>query len=100
MTGLLLTIISGFSFEISDFTVDGLIHCWERNKNKYRHIKQPVINLKNEPYNSSHRTNFMKGLPGLLTSMIVKSLCLAIRRITANITPSCFGEKFLKNMET
>jgi transposase len=61
MTGL-LTIIFGVSFETSDFIVDGLEHWWERNKDKYSHINQVVINLDNGPHNSSRRTQFMKRL--------------------------------------
>lgn len=64
MSGL-LTIIFGVSFETSDFIVDGLEHWWERNKDKYHHIKQLVINLDNGPHNSSHRTQFMKRLTEL-----------------------------------
>jgi Rhodopirellula transposase DDE domain len=46
MPGLLTTLF-GVSFETSDFIVDGLELRWERNKDKYRHIKQLVINLNN-----------------------------------------------------
>jgi len=61
MTGLLMTLF-GISFETSDFIVDGIEHWWERNKDKYQHIRQLVINLDDEPHNSSHRTQFMKRL--------------------------------------
>lgn len=59
MTGL-LTIIFGVSFETSDFIVDCLEQWWDKNKERYCHIKQLVINLDNGPQNSSHRTQFMK----------------------------------------
>jgi len=59
MTGL-LTIIFGVSFETSDFIVDCLEHWWDDNKAQYSYIKQLVINLDNDPQNSSHRTQFMK----------------------------------------
>lgn len=61
MAGL-LTIIFGASFETSDFIADGLEYWWGRNKDKYGHIRQLVINLDNGPHNSSHRTQFMKRL--------------------------------------
>ena len=61
MAGL-FTIIFGVSFETSDFIVDGLECWWGKNKDKYRHINQLVINLDNGPHNSSHRTQFMKRL--------------------------------------
>jgi len=61
MAGL-LTIIFGVSFETSDFIVDGLEYWWGRNKDRYGHIRQLVINLDNGPHNSSHRTQFMKRL--------------------------------------
>ena len=61
MAGL-LTIIFGVSFETSDFIVDGLEHWWESNQDRYRHIRQLVINLDNGPNNSSFRTQFIKRL--------------------------------------
>lgn len=59
MTGL-LTIIFGTSFETSDFIVDCLEKWWDKNNDRYNHIKQLVINLDNGPHNASHRTQFMK----------------------------------------
>ena len=59
MTGL-FTVIFGVSFETSDFIVDCLEHWWDDNKSQYGHVNQLVINLNNDPQNSSHRTQFMK----------------------------------------
>ena len=59
MTGL-LTIIFGVSFETSDFIVDCLEQWWDSNKERYKHIRQLVINLDNGPQNASYRTQFMK----------------------------------------
>ena len=58
--GGLLTIIFGTSRETSDFLADGLELWWDRNKERYAHIGQLVINLDNGPGNSSFRTQFMK----------------------------------------
>lgn len=56
VTGGLLTIIFGVSFETRDFLVAALEHWWQRNRDKHCTIKQLVINLDNGPNNSSQRT--------------------------------------------
>jgi Rhodopirellula transposase DDE domain len=58
--GGLLTIIFGTSRETSDFLVDGLQQWWNLSKDRYRHIRQLVIDLDNGPQNASFRTQFMK----------------------------------------
>lgn len=58
----LLTIMVGTSRDTSDFIVDCLQQWWDENEDRYRHIRQLVINLDNGPESSSHRTQFMKRL--------------------------------------
>lgn len=58
--GGLLTIIFGTSRETSDFLVDGLQPWWNLSKERYRHMRQLVIDLDNGPQNASCRTQFMK----------------------------------------
>jgi hypothetical protein len=58
--GGLLTIIFGTSRETSDFLVDGLQQWWNLRKDRYRHIRQLVIDLDNGPQNASVRTQFMQ----------------------------------------
>jgi len=58
--GGLLTIIFGTSRETSDFLVDGLQQWWNLSKDRYRHMRQLVIDLDNGPQNASCRTQFMK----------------------------------------
>ena len=57
--GGLLTILFGTSRQTSDFIADCLQQWWDTNKDRYTHIEQLVINLDNEPENSSFRTQFM-----------------------------------------
>ena len=58
----LLTICLWFSFETSDFIVDDLEYGWWRNRDKYCHNHQLIINLDNRPHYTNHRTQFMKRL--------------------------------------
>jgi len=58
--GGLLTILFGTSRETSDFIADCLQQWWDRNKERYAHIRQLVIDLDNGPQNASFRTQFMK----------------------------------------
>jgi Rhodopirellula transposase DDE domain len=46
----------------SDCLVDRLVEFWEREKDRFSHIKTVVLNLDNGPENNSHRTQFMQRL--------------------------------------
>jgi len=46
----------------SDCLVDRLVEFWEREKDRFSHIKTLVLNLDNGPENNSHRTQFMQRL--------------------------------------
>jgi len=56
----LLHIIFCLSTETTDFIVDALQLWWAKNKEKYAHIQELVINLDNGPHLQSHRTQFIK----------------------------------------
>lgn len=56
----LLTIIFGDSRETSDFIVDCLQQWWDSNQERYRHMRQLVIDLDNGPEIASNRTQFLK----------------------------------------
>lgn len=55
-----LTIIFGQSPETTDLIVDALHQWWDKNKHRYSHIREIVINLDNGPHIQSHRTQFIK----------------------------------------
>jgi hypothetical protein len=56
----LLHIIFCLSTETTDFIVDALQLWWDKNKERYAHIQELVINLDNGPHLQSHRTQFIK----------------------------------------
>jgi len=58
--GGLLTIIFGTSWETSDLLADCLQPWWNLSKDRYRPMRQLVIDLDNGPQNASCRTQFMK----------------------------------------
>lgn len=55
-----LNLFFGISNETSDFIVDCLEMWWDRNKERYSHIEELVINLDNGPSQMSGRTQFIK----------------------------------------
>ena len=55
-----LHIIFCLSTETTDFIVDALQLWWHKNKQRYAHIQELVINLDNGPHLQSHRTQFIK----------------------------------------
>ena len=57
-----LSICFGQSVETSDLIADCLEQWWERDRHKYSHIKELVINQDNGPSVESRRTQFLKRL--------------------------------------
>lgn len=80
----LLTILVGTSRDTSDFIVDCLQQWWDENEDRYRHIRQLVINLDNGPESSSHRTQFMKRLVEFADRNDLEIVLVYYRRTTAN----------------
>jgi hypothetical protein len=58
--GGLLTIICGTSRETSALRVDGLQQWWNLRQDRYRHLRQRVIDLDNGPQHASVRTPCMQ----------------------------------------
>jgi hypothetical protein len=56
----LLSIIFGQFNETTDFIVDALQLWWDKNKERYAHIRELVINLDNGIHQRSNRTQFIK----------------------------------------
>jgi len=60
VVGGLLHIVFGQFNETTDFIVDALQLWWDKNKERYAHIEELVINLDNGCHLQSHRTQFIK----------------------------------------